>query len=93
MVIADRWPSASLIGLDSSEDMIDVARKTKRVADWVVSDIAACADRETRKFDLVFSNAALHWVPDHAVITSKSFESYFPRARMAKFSSPSIAAS
>lgn len=63
-VLARRWPSAALAGLDSSPAMIATARKDHPQVDWVVGDLATWTAPEP--FDLVFSNAALQWVPDHA---------------------------
>jgi trans-aconitate 2-methyltransferase len=65
-VLAALWPEADVTGLDSSEAMIAAARLSAPRRAWVVADIAGwTADAP---FDLVFSNAALHWVPDHASV-------------------------
>jgi trans-aconitate 2-methyltransferase len=73
IVLAGRWPDAEITGLDSAVSMIDVARREQPQHRWVVGDIAEWASSETRKFDLVFSNAALQWVPDHASIFPNLF--------------------
>ena len=71
-VVARRWPNAEIIGFDSSAQMIESARNSQPGKRWVVGDIsqwAAGASSEPAledPFDLVFSNAALQWVPDHA---------------------------
>ncbi len=67
-VLAQRWPGADLTGLDSSPDMIDAARATYPRGRWVVGDIAAWAAGDEGPFDVVFSNAALQWVEDHAAV-------------------------
>jgi trans-aconitate 2-methyltransferase len=66
-VLAGRWPAAELTGLDSSADMIAKARAAHPDWHWLTGDVAdwAAADLADR-YDLVFSNAALQWVPDHA---------------------------
>lgn len=62
-VLAERWPGAKLLGVDNSTAMLEKARNSPTTADWVLADIRdwtpgyAC--------DLLFSNAALQWVPDH----------------------------
>lgn len=62
-VLAQRWPGAALAGLDNSAAMLATARKDLPAANWIEGDIARwCADNP---FDVVFSNAALQWVPDH----------------------------
>src|SRR5580700_7512267 len=65
-VLAERWPDAAITGLDSSPAMIDVARREQPARRWIARDISEWSENETERFDLVFSNAALHWVPDHA---------------------------
>jgi trans-aconitate 2-methyltransferase len=65
-VLAARWPGASIVGLDSSADMLATARRDHPALDWRQSDIAEWAAEDGPVFDLVFSNAALQWLPDHA---------------------------
>ena len=63
-VLAKRWPRAELTGIDNSAVMLAAARAACPAGRWVEADIAAwIADRP---YDVVFSNAALQWVPDHA---------------------------
>jgi trans-aconitate 2-methyltransferase len=62
-VLADRWPHANITGLDSSTTMLTAARAGHPLWEWIEGDIATwTADVP---YDLVFSNAALQWVPDH----------------------------
>ena len=71
-VLARRWPYAELTGIDSSASMLAAARAAYPAAQWVEADIAAwLADRP---FDVVFSNAALQWVPDHVRIFPRLLE-------------------
>jgi trans-aconitate 2-methyltransferase len=64
-VLAGHWPDAQITGLDSSPSMIDVARREQPSRRWIARDISEWAANETERFDIVFSNAALQWVPDH----------------------------
>jgi trans-aconitate 2-methyltransferase len=82
-VVARRWPRAAITGLDSSPAMLATARKDYPNFAWVQSDIAAWADTNTEKFDLIFSNAALHWVPDHAITFPKIFSAVAPGGALA----------
>ena len=62
--LADRVPGGSVFGIDSSLSMIETARQHRRNnLSFMVQDINSL-DREN-EFDIVFSNAALHWVKDH----------------------------
>jgi trans-aconitate 2-methyltransferase len=67
-VLAERWPNADIAGVDNSSAMIDVARREQAGRNWIASDIWDWTRTEPSRFDLVFSNAALHWVPDHAAL-------------------------
>jgi len=62
-VLARRWPNSELTGLDSSPAMLTTAKRDFPNWTWVEGDIAAW--RAEAAFDVVFSNAALQWVPDH----------------------------
>jgi trans-aconitate 2-methyltransferase len=59
-----RWPEAEVLGIDSSAAMLAKAAASSIGAGWLESDIAAWMPEAT--YDLLFSNAALHWLPDHA---------------------------
>lgn len=63
-VLAARWPAADLTGLDSSPAMISAARREFPGRNWREGDIGTWS--ADTAWDLVFSNAALQWVPDHA---------------------------
>jgi trans-aconitate 2-methyltransferase len=61
-------PQGSVIGIDASPQMVEFARKAfadgeNRNLEFQIMD--ARRIRLDRTFDLIFSNAALHWVDDH----------------------------
>jgi trans-aconitate 2-methyltransferase len=62
-VLNERWPNARLTGVDSSPKMIEKARSDYPQCEWILAD-AATFSSDT-KFDIVFSNAAIQWIPDH----------------------------
>ena len=62
-LLVERWPAAMVIGIDSSSDMLASARRSVVGATWVEADITAWMPE--RGLDLLYSNAALHWVGDH----------------------------
>jgi trans-aconitate 2-methyltransferase len=72
-VLAQRWRAADITGLDSSGAMLDAAAKTNPSITWQVGDIAAWATPDDRHYDVVFSNAALQWVPDHGTLIPRLF--------------------
>lgn len=71
-VLARRWPRAELTGIDNSAVMLAAARAAYPAAQWVEADIAAWFT--DRPLDVVFSNAALQWVPDHGRIFPRLLE-------------------
>jgi trans-aconitate 2-methyltransferase len=58
-----RFPDASLIGVDTSMNMLQVARQRVSGAQFIKEDIEFW--HPNQKVDLIFANAALHFVPDH----------------------------
>ncbi len=62
--LADRWPGARVVGVDSSPAMIEAAQPLSgpRVS-FVLGDLATW--RPEHPVDVVVSNAALQWVPGH----------------------------
>lgn len=66
--IAHRVPHGSVIGIDKSEDMIRFARELFRPEAFPnlrFTLLDACNLNFSHEFDIVFSNAALHWISDH----------------------------
>jgi len=62
--LADLVPQGSVLGIDASRGMIEVAAKHVRAnLRFELLDIGALAFSDA--FDVVFSNATLHWVKDH----------------------------
>lgn len=73
-VIAQRWPDAAITGIDSSAVMIESARAMRPKGEWRAGEIAQWAATSHERFDIVFSNAALQWVGDHASLFPRLFE-------------------
>lgn len=59
----ERWPNADVSGVDNSQEMLDKAKQKYPAMKFVLSDIAKFKSEQL--FDLIFSNAAYQWVPDH----------------------------
>ena len=76
-VVVGRWPHAEITGLDSSSDMIAVARQTLPQFKWIIGGIEnwAASTEYSDQYDVVFSNAAFQWITDHAA----SFPQIFNR--------------
>lgn len=65
-LLAARWPTADITGIDSSPEMIGRATASGIAAQFRVGDIADWSASEP--VDVIFSNAALHWLDDHATL-------------------------
>jgi trans-aconitate 2-methyltransferase len=61
-----RFPDAEVLGIDTSPAMIEKARAEVPGARFEIADIADFVPDEP--VDLLFSNAALQWLPDHATL-------------------------
>jgi trans-aconitate 2-methyltransferase len=61
-----RWPDAQIIGVDNSEQMLDRARTALPNVAWELCDLAEWTP--ATPVDLLVSNAALHWLDDHATL-------------------------
>jgi trans-aconitate 2-methyltransferase len=62
-IIAERWPSATVYGIDNSNEMLAQAAAEPGEIRWINSDIRKWAPDEPP--DLIYSNATLHWVEEH----------------------------
>lgn len=65
-LLAARFPEATILGIDTSSDMLDAARVRLPNARFELADIATWA--APGPFDILFANAALQWVPDHETL-------------------------
>ena len=68
-MIAQRIPDGYVLGIDSSPDMISFAKETyakNHNLKFMLLDAKKMLFDDT--FDIIFSNAALHWVNDHKAL-------------------------
>ncbi|MDP2739028.1 MAG: methyltransferase domain-containing protein [Pseudorhodobacter sp.] len=64
--LAARFAGRGILGLDASPAMLSEAAATGVYADCQQADVAAWTP--ARAPALIFSNAVLHWLPDHAAL-------------------------
>ncbi|KOS20547.1 Trans-aconitate 2-methyltransferase [Escovopsis weberi] len=92
-LLAARFPRAHVLGIDSSPNMIAAARAALPGAHFEVADISTYATTNTStstststdtlehgRADLLFSNAAMHWIPrgDRLAVFRRLVESLPP---------------
>jgi trans-aconitate 2-methyltransferase len=65
-LLRERWPGGAVTGVDRSAAMLAAARAVAPEVTWVQGDIGAW--RGPRPADVVFSNAALHWLDNHPAL-------------------------
>jgi trans-aconitate 2-methyltransferase len=62
-LILQRWRGAKLIGVDTSAAMLAKARQDYTEAEFIEADISVW--RPDQPVDVLYSNAALHWLDGH----------------------------
>ncbi len=66
VLLRQHWTDSDITGLDNSAEMIAAATKAYSDDKWILANAASwIADKP---FDLIFSNAALQWSPDHETL-------------------------
>lgn len=69
--ISKELPDGSVIGVDNSKEMIDLANKNFPYKSYRNVSFKLCDAKELNffnEFDIVFSNATLHWVKNHVPV-------------------------
>jgi trans-aconitate 2-methyltransferase len=64
-LLTRRWPDADVLGLDSSPEMIEAAR---RDLPGIAFEVADLRDWSHGRVDVLISNATLQWLPDHLAL-------------------------
>lgn len=62
-LLAERFNNAEITGIDSSENMLARARAEHPEIRFEKCSVPGELDRIEEKFDLIFSNACIHWIP------------------------------
>jgi trans-aconitate 2-methyltransferase len=75
-LIVQRFPEATVTGTDNSPAMIEAARQRLPGVAFELSDIATWVPAAPP--DLVYANASLQWVPDHARLLPRLVETLAP---------------
>ena len=75
-LLAKRHPQARVRGLDSSAEMLATARRRQAKVEWIEGDISTFAPQTPP--DLIFTNAALQWLPDHQTLFPKLVSTVAP---------------
>ena len=80
-IIADRFPGATVLGVDSSAEMLSKAPRQENLsfAQRSVQEQLALPD----KWNAIIANASLQWVGDHTVLFPKLISKLLPGGQLA----------
>ena len=71
----ERFKNAEILGLDASDDMLEKANKTYPYLTFKKCYLPEGLENKNGKFDLIFSNACIQWIPEQ----KRLFEAVFSR--------------
>ncbi len=76
-----RWPTAAYVGVDRSAEMLERAAARHPDLRWIQADAAGW--KPDGPVDVVYSNAALHWVDDHETVLPRLVGALSPGGALA----------
>jgi trans-aconitate 2-methyltransferase len=93
-LLAARWSDAAIDAIDNSPAMLGQARESGVSARWLEADVSDWAPEQM--YDVIYANATLHWVRDHASLLPRLVSYLTPGGFLAfqvprNFSEPSHA--
>ncbi|AOY00459.1 trans-aconitate methyltransferase [Jeongeupia sp. USM3] len=65
-LLAEKWPDADLVGVDSSRQMLEEAARTGLPARWICADVAHW--QPAWRPGLIFAAAVMHFVGEHRLL-------------------------
>jgi len=80
LTLADRWPAATVVGLDSSPEMLARAREVDAAGrvEWVEAAAETWDPTAHGAVDVLVTNATLQWVPTHLRLLPRWLEALAP---------------
>jgi trans-aconitate 2-methyltransferase len=75
-LLVERYPEARVMGVDSSQEMLRMARERLPGCEFVQADLASWTPQQVdgTPVELVFANAVLQWVPGHQEVMARLLE-------------------
>jgi trans-aconitate 2-methyltransferase len=91
-LLVERWPRADVTGIDDSAEMLARAAKELPQVKWI--NLGVQSWQPEKPANLIYSNAALHWLPDHQSLFPALMNKLAPGGTLAvqmprNFSAPS----
>jgi trans-aconitate 2-methyltransferase len=75
-LLVERYPDATVMGLDSSKDMLRQARERLPQCVFIEAHLDGWTPEEP--VDLLFANAVFQWVPDHLMVMRRFIDNLPP---------------
>lgn len=72
--LSDKFQNSEIIGIDSDENMLERARSEHPEFNFIKGFAPECFADIHKKFDLIFSNACIHWIPDQQGLISGVYD-------------------
>ena len=70
-ILKDRFSDAMVFGADNSDEMLAKAKKTHPDIEFIHLDVGGDLSEVKERFDIVFSNACIQWIPNHKILLPK----------------------
>ena len=80
-ILRSKWPNSKIVGVDNSAEMISRAKKDFPGGRWILTDASRL--EENRAYNIIFSNAALQWIPNHKQLMQKLMKLVKPEGVLA----------
>jgi trans-aconitate 2-methyltransferase len=75
-LLKERWPDATVTGVESSAEMVEAGKTAAPGVAWLQADLGQW--RPSQRCDVIYSNAALHWLPEHDKLFPKLMNAVAP---------------
>jgi trans-aconitate 2-methyltransferase len=75
-LLRERWPDAAVVAVEGSAEMVAAGRKAAPDVEWLHQDLGSW--QPARKYSVIYSNAALHWLSDHEALFPSLIERVEP---------------
>jgi trans-aconitate 2-methyltransferase len=84
-LISRKLLKGKVVGIDNSKDMIRFAKQkytNEKFSNLTFEHADACKLDYLNEFDVVYSNAALHWIEDHECVLKNAYKSLKNKGRI-----------
>lgn len=82
-ILKNKFPTADILGIDSSADMMENARKANSDIRFQLRAISPTCSEISESYDIIFSNACLQWIGNHRILFPPLFSKLSQRGTLA----------